>query len=134
MTGKSDYQVGKGKPPIHTRFGAGNKANPQGKTAEQKRLEMQNAELAMSIRNRLLTALQGVLNEDPTKETIVSDHITSEILKLLKDSEDRGLGAPIQAVDHTTNGKDMPNGIDLTKAPPELLAWIVEQGDASKPE
>lgn len=119
MTGKSDYQVGKGKPPVHTRFGAGNKANPQGKTAEQKRLEMQNAELAMSIRNRLLTALQGVLNEDPTKETIVDSHITNEILKLLKDSEDRGLGAPVQAVDHTTNGKDIPATITRTIVDPK---------------
>lgn len=37
-------------------------------------------------------------------------------------------------IDHTTNGKDMPGAIDLSKAPPELLEWIVAQADASKPE
>lgn len=107
MSGDGEYKVGHKKPPLETRFGAGNRANPQGKTSEQKRLEMQNAELAMAIRNRLLTALTGVLNEHPEKEGIVNDHIRADILKLLKDSEDRGLGAPVQAVDHTTNGKEM---------------------------
>lgn len=102
MTGKSDYEVGKGKPPKHTRFGAGNKANPSGKTSEQKRLEIQNAELAMQIRNRLLTALAGVMHENPTKEDIVDQHIRNEVLKLLKDSEDRGLGAPVQEVNQKT--------------------------------
>ena len=33
--------------------------------------------------------------------------------------------------DHTTNGKDMPGAIDLSKAPPDLLEWIVAQNDAT---
>jgi phage terminase small subunit len=48
-----------------------------------------------------------------------------------------GLEAPAKAkVEHTSpDGSMSPKaGIDLTKAPPELLAWIVEQGDATKPE
>lgn len=107
MTGKADYEVGKGKPPKHTRFGAGNLANPQGKTSETRRMEIQNAELAMQIRNRLLTSLAGVMHENPTKEDIVDQHIRNEVLKLLKDSEDRGLGAPVQAVDHSSKDGSM---------------------------
>jgi hypothetical protein len=38
------------------------------------------------------------------------------MLKMLKDSEDRGLGAPVQSMDHTTNGKDMPTQILIRAA------------------
>lgn len=37
-------------------------------------------------------------------------------------------------IDHTTNGKDLPGAVDLSKAPPELLEWIVAQADAAKAE
>jgi hypothetical protein len=95
MSGKGNYEVGKGKPPVHTRFGAGNKANPQGKTSEQKRLEMQNAEAAMRIRARLLQAAEAKLSESSTDE-VLEQFIEAAMLKLIKDSEDRGLGAPVQ--------------------------------------
>lgn len=42
-----------------------------------------------------------------------------------------GLDQPTK-IDHTTNGKDMPPAIDLSKAPAELLEWIVAQSDAAK--
>lgn len=42
-----------------------------------------------------------------------------------------GLDQPTK-IDHTTNGKDIPPAIDLSKAPAELLEWIVEQSDAAK--
>jgi len=89
------YEVGKGKPPKHTRFGQPN-GNPNGKTSAQKRLEMENAEAAMRIRARLLRATEAKLNELSTDEAM--GLIEAAMLKLLKDSEDRGLGAPVQAV------------------------------------
>ena len=96
MTGSKDYEVGKGKPPIHSRFKPGQVANPGGKTSEQKRLEMANAEAAMRIRARLLHATEAKLNELDTDAAM--EVIEAAMLKLLKDSEDRGLGAPVQAV------------------------------------
>jgi hypothetical protein len=38
--------------------------------------------------------------------------------------------------DHTSSDRSMSPkaGVDLSKAPPELLEWIVAQGDASRPE
>lgn len=96
MTGSKDYEVGKGKPPIHSRFKPGQVANPGGKTSEQKRLEMANAEAAMRIRARLLHATEAKLNELDTDAAM--ELIEAAMLKLLKDSEDRGLGAPVQAV------------------------------------
>lgn len=96
MQGKADYEVGKGKPPKHSRFQPGQSGNPKGKTAETKRLELENAEAAMRIRARLLRATEAKLNELSTDEAM--GLIEAAMLKLLKDSEDRGLGAPVQAV------------------------------------
>jgi hypothetical protein len=114
MSGKAGYEVGKGKPPKHTRFGAGNNANPAGKTSEQKRLEYANAEAAMRIRERILRAAEARLVECSTEE-VLAEFVEAAMLKLLKDSEDRGLGSPVQAI---TN----PDG---TLAPRDHSAAII---------
>lgn len=96
MTGSETYEVGKGKPPKHTQFKPGNRMG-RGKTSEQKRMEMANAEAAMRIRARALQAVEAKLAESSTDEAI-GMLVEAAMLKLLKDSEDRGLGAPVQAV------------------------------------
>jgi hypothetical protein len=95
MQRKGDYEIGKGKPPKHAQFKPGVSPNPGGKTSEQKRLEMQNAEAAMRIRARLLQAAEAKLSESSTDE-VLEQFIEAAMLKLIKDSEDRGLGAPVQ--------------------------------------
>ena len=106
MTGSDKpYEVGRGKPPKHTQFKPGNRAG-LGKTSEQKRLELANAEAAMRIRERILRAAEAKLVECSTDD-VLSQFVEAAMLKLLKDSEDRGLGAPVQPVDHTSNGKDI---------------------------
>ena len=114
MSETGSYEVGKGKPPRNRRFGQP-EGNPNGKTSEQKRLELQNAETAMRIRERILRAAEARLVECSTDE-VLDQFVDAAMLKLLKDSEDRGLGAPVQAFDHTTNGKDMPTTIILSAA------------------
>lgn len=111
----ASYEVGKGKPPKHTRFGQPN-GNPNGKTSAQKRLEMENAEAAMRIRARLLRATEAKLNELSTDEAM--GLIEAAMLKLLKDSEDRGLGAPVQAINN-------PDG-NLKAAPTQIIFTGVE--------
>jgi hypothetical protein len=113
MTGKATYEVGKGKPPKHTRFKPGQVANPGGKTKEQKRLELANAEAAMRIRSRLLHATEAKLNELSTDEAMTL--IEAAMLKLLKDSEDRGLGAPVQDL-RSGDGSLSPQQIILRAA------------------
>jgi hypothetical protein len=98
------YEVGKGKPPKSRQFGQPG-GNAPGKTSEQKRLEYENAEAAMRIRARLLRATEAKLNELSTDEAMTL--IEAAMLKLLKDSEDRGLGAPVQAVDHSSKDGTM---------------------------
>ena len=99
MQGKADYEVGKGKPPKHSRFQPGESGNPKGKTAEAKRLELANAEAAMRIRARALHAVEAKLNECSTDDAIAL-LVEAAMLKLLKDSEDRGLGAPVQSINN----------------------------------
>ena len=89
-------EVGYKKPPKNRQFGKP-EGNAPGKTSEQKRLEYENAQTAMRIRQRALQAVEAKLNECSTDDAIAL-LVEAAMLKLLKDSEDRGLGAPVQAI------------------------------------
>lgn len=115
MTGTPGYEVGKGKPPKQYQFKPGQVANPGGKTSEQKKLEMQNAEAAMRIRQRALQAVEAKLVECSTDEAVAL-LVEAAMLKLLKDSEDRGLGAPVQPVSNP-DGSLRPTVIELVAKP-----------------
>lgn len=78
-------------------FKPGQSGNPGGKTSDQKRLELENAERAMRIRDRLLRSVEAKLAESDMDSSL--EFVEAAMLKLLKDSEDRGLGAPVQSVD-----------------------------------
>ena len=96
-----------------TRFKKGENRNPQGKTSEQKKQEYKNALIATRLRGRMLEALENelieadeaelaaVMENDPKRLKKVNAAklmINANVLKLLKDTEDRGLGTPIQSV------------------------------------
>lgn len=83
-------------PSPETRFKPGESGNPGGKTSEQRRLELENAQKAMRIRAALLATVEAAI--DPATGHFHGP-MTGEVLKLLKDSEDRGLGAPQQRVE-----------------------------------
>lgn len=120
MTGKASYEVGKGKPPKHSQFQRGDVGNPKGKTSEQKLMELENAQIATRIQLRLLQALEGQMIEDPTKLTIVENYIKTEVLKLVKDAQDRGLGTPKQSVDlSSADGTMSPTRITIEAASPD---------------
>lgn len=81
-----------------TRFGPGNKANPGGKSKELKRIEAEAAEMAAKIRHAALSAMTEKLSkaaENPEADPdAVLKLITSDNLRLFKDSEDRAHGTP----------------------------------------
>lgn len=112
-----------------TRFGAP-RGPASGKSSEQKLAEVRNAELATKIRARMLEAVHNTVTQVQADGSVL-DHIEANILKLLKDAEDRGLGTPQSNVDVTTNGKDMPGAIDLSNVSSEALAEIVAARDAA---
>ncbi len=90
-------EVGYKKPPQNRQFSQPG-GNPQGATSAQRKAEIANAELATRLRARLLTALEGVMNEHPEKEKIVGELLKADVLRLIKESEDRGLGTAVQSV------------------------------------
>lgn len=83
-------------PSPRTRIGAPNGPKP-GKTTETARLEVLNAEAAMRIRARILAAAEARLVECSTDD-VLAQYVETAMLKLLTDSETRGLGAPVQPV------------------------------------
>ena len=76
----------------------GQSGNPGGKTSAQRKLEVENAERATRIRAALLAKIEAAIDPETGAFT---DDLSGDILKLIKDSEDRGLGAPKQTVDST---------------------------------
>jgi len=113
---------GNPNPSPKTRFQKGESGNPKGKTSLQKKLEqttaeaaLRNAEAAIRIRERILRAAEARLVELSTEE-VLSEFVEAAMLKLLTDSETRGLGAPMQPVDHSSTDGSMtpkPNVIEF---------------------
>ena len=124
MTGKREYEVGKCKPPLHTRFKKGCVGNPGGKTSEQKRIELRNAEAAMRIRERILQAAEARL-VDCSTDDVLSQFVEAAMLKLLKDSEDRGLGSPVQPLT-SPDGSMTPRPTIIEFVAPQVKA---DEGD-----
>ena len=91
--------------------------NPGGKTSEQKKTEMRNAEKAMALREMMLDAM---LEKARSGEVVNNDEILKMMdaqgLKMLKDAEDRGLGAPTQPI-ISPDGSMTPNTIQLVAQP-----------------
>lgn len=104
---------GNPNPSPATRFKKGDVGNPRGKTSEQKKLEMntavaalRNAEAAIRIRERVLRAAEARLNELSSEE-VIAEYVEAAMLKLLTDSETRGLGAPVSSVDLSSKDGSM---------------------------
>lgn len=96
------YEVGRGKPPIEGRFKPGVSGNPGGKTSKQRKAEIVNAERATRLRSRMLKALEKKLDDAMTAEgddLAAVAAIQNDVLRLLKDTEDRGFGTPTAKVE-----------------------------------
>jgi hypothetical protein len=72
-------------------FKPGQSGNPGGLSKELRAQIAANAEKATRIRAALLAKVEALI--DPETGAFADD-ISGELLKLIKDSEDRGLGAP----------------------------------------
>jgi hypothetical protein len=81
-------------PSPETRFTSS--GNPAGKTAAQRKAEVQAAEISAQMRLRALIRMQEKLDAGEMDATEV---ITSDTLRLFKDSEDRAHGTPKATVE-----------------------------------
>jgi hypothetical protein len=128
MQGKSEYTVGKGKPPVGTQFQKGESGNPKGKTTAQRELEIANAEAATRIRQRLLEVAEAKLKElsdnDLLDETL-DRFVEASMLNLLKDAENRGLGTPKQSID-----LESPNGTMTPRATSDAVIAALQRKHA----
>jgi hypothetical protein len=131
MQRKGKREVGYGKPPEGRPFKPGQSGNPGGKTSDQRKMEIANAERATRIRGRFLEALEGLMNEHPEKETLIAERLTGEVLRLIKEAEDRGLGTPKQSVDLSSqDGSMTPKGVpDDVRAALDAIAGKIAGGD-----
>lgn len=77
-------------PSPETRFQPGQSGNPGGKSQEHKRLEMEAAEMAAKLRHAMLSSMQEKLSAGVD----ATELMTSDALRLIKDSEDRAHGTP----------------------------------------
>ena len=101
-------------PSPETRFKPGQVANPTGKSAEQAARDVKTADLASQFRHKLLSSVMEKLESgiDP------AELATPDVIRVLKDSEDRAHGTPKQSVQH--GGPDDESG-----NPTEIVMRVV---------
>jgi len=95
-----------------TQFKPGVSGNPNGKTSEHRKAEVEAAELAAKMQLRMIKALDAKVTQLETAEDAPDPYaamsaIKADILKLIKDAQDRGFGAPVQPVDNTSSDGSM---------------------------
>lgn len=90
----------------------GQSGNPGGKTSAHRKAEVRAAEAAALVQADLVEALARVLSEAGDEQKV--NNIRSDVLKLLKDAQDRGFGAPVQHVDQTSSDGTMsPTKVEI---------------------
>jgi hypothetical protein len=70
-------------------FQPGQSGNPGGKTSAQRKLEVENAEKATRIHGALLDQFIALIEGGSSLD------LEANLLKLVKDAQDRGLGTPV---------------------------------------
>jgi hypothetical protein len=108
-------------PSPETRFKPGETLNPLGKTSEQRKAEVKAAEIAANLRLAILSRMQERVDQGED----VTDMLTSDALRLFKDSEDRAHGTPKQSVEHAGPRGGPIQTIDPSKVSTETLREIM---------
>jgi len=93
---------------------------------------LQNAELAAKAKNRLLRALVEIQDSQESADVLAS-MTGADILRLIKDAEDRAHGTPVQKTDlSSSDGTMTPKGIpDDVRSALDAIAGKLSGGDGS---
>lgn len=110
---------GNPNPSPETRFLPGQSGNPGGKTAAQRKAEVEAAEMAAKLRHLMLTRMVELVESGAPPETVL---LSPEALRLFKDSEDRAHGTPKQSIDNTSSDGSMT-------PPREIVLRAYKPGD-----
>jgi len=97
--GESDYKVGPGKPPLHTRFKKGQSGNPRGRSPKNL-----PALLADALNERVWVTIDGKRRKITKREAIVTQMVnksasadlraTKMLIDMMKDVEQKANSAP----------------------------------------
>jgi len=105
-----------------TPFKPGQVANPGGKTSEHRKAEVRAAEAAAKVQADLVEALARVVGAAGEDEAKLA-HVRADVLKLLKDAQDRGFGQPVAPQEITSpDGSAGPSVIRIVAAAPNKAA------------
>ena len=101
-----------------TQFKPGQSGNPGGKSKEHRQAEIEAAELAAKVQLRMMKAVDEKITQletaldgpDPYAALLV---VKADFLKLIKDAQDRGYGAPVQPTTDSVQPDMTPTVINL---------------------
>ena len=97
----------------------GQSGNPGGKTSAHRKAEVRAAELAAKAQLDLVEALSYALDNAKNNEEKIAQ-IRADVLKLLKDSQDRGFGAPTQPTEISNpDGSLAPQTVKIVAVTPD---------------
>jgi len=128
---KRDYQVGYGKPPLHSRFKKGQSGNPRGRPLFPKSLAAdlldamnQRVVVAENGRRRRMTKRQAMIAQLVNKSATADLRATKMLLDMLRDLERQAEAA----------SPDQPAHTDVIEQLKAKLRRLAEDYDQSKPE
>ena len=119
--GESDYKVGPGKPPLHTRFKKGQSGNPRGRSPKNLATllaDALNEKVYVTIdgRRRRITKREAIVTQMVNKSTSADLRATKMLIDMMKDVEQKaGVASP------------PPAPPPFTEADEEVVEQLVER-------
>ena len=114
---KRDYEVGRGKPPVHTRFKKGQSGNPRGprpKNLSALLLDALNEKVVVTIdgERREITKREAIATQLVNKSTSADLRATKMLTDMLKDAEKKaGAPPPLAPPPFTPADKEVIKGV-----------------------
>jgi len=113
---KRDYEVGRGKPPVHTRFKKGQSGNPRGprpKNLPALLLDALNEKVVVTIdgERREITKREAIVTQLVNKSTAADLRATKMLIDMMKDAEKKtGAAPPPEPCPFTPTDKEVVKG------------------------
>ena len=113
---KRDYEVGRGKPPVHTRFKKGQSGNPRGprpKNLPALLLDALNEKVVVTIdgERREITKREAIVTQLVNESTRANLRATKMLIDMMKDAEKKtGAAPPPEPSPFTPTDKEVVNG------------------------